>query len=120
METIIIQETDRDVLELLYAALEIEGYHVYALQDYDPDFLQIIDKARPHVVILDYRLSGEACKTLCREIKAQYRHLPVLALSCNSNINEIYSRDGFDGHIEKPFDLNHLYHILRTYIPEQA
>jgi DNA-binding response OmpR family regulator len=120
METIIFQETDPDILEVLYAALELEGYQVYAVQDYDPDFLQVIDKARTHVVILDYRLRGEDCKRLCREIKAQYRHLPVLALSCNSNINECYHQDGFDGYVEKPFDLDQLYRILRAHIPKQA
>ena len=40
METIIIQETDRDILEVLYAALELEGFRVYALADYDADFFK--------------------------------------------------------------------------------
>ena len=120
METIIFQETDPDILEVLYAALELEGYQVYAVQDCEPDFIEIIDKARPHVVMLDYRLSGEACKAFCLAIKKHYPHLPVLALSCNSNINECYHRDGFDGYVEKPFDLDQLYRILRAHIPKQV
>jgi CheY-like chemotaxis protein len=67
--------------------------------------------------MLDYRLSGEQCIQYCRKIKKRYPHLPVLALSCNSNIHEVYSQSGFDGYIEKPFDLDLLYRILRTYIP---
>jgi DNA-binding response OmpR family regulator len=119
METIVIQETDKDILEVLYAALELEGFNVYALGEADEDFLEVIDKARPHVVMLDFRLSGEECKQVCREIKKRYPHLPVLALSCNSNINELYSKAGFDGYIEKPFDLDQLYRTLRRYIPRQ-
>lgn len=118
METIIIQDTDRDILDLLYAALELEGFRVYALPDCDPDFLEVIDQARPHVVMLDYRLSGEECQRLCREIKTRYPHLPVVAMSCNNNINEVYDQYGFDDYIPKPFDLAHLYAVLRKHIPQ--
>jgi len=119
METIVIQETDQDVLEVLYAALELEGFNVYALPGYERDYLEVIDKARPHVVILDFCMSGEECKILCREIKIRYPHLPVVAMSCNSNINEIYDRHGFDDYLEKPFDLDNLYRVLRKHIPKQ-
>jgi DNA-binding NtrC family response regulator len=116
METIIIQETDRDILEVLYAALELEGFRVYALADYDADFLKVIEQARPHVVMLDFRMTGENCKALCREIKARYPHLPVVAMSCNSNIDEVYDKHGFDDYIPKPFDLARLYEVLRKHI----
>ena len=120
METIIIQETDQDILDVLYVALELEGFQVYALNDTGPDFLKLIEMAKPHVVALDYRLSGENCVRLCQQIKQCYPHLPVLALSCNTNINEVYSKYGFDGYIPKPFDLDLLYRILRKHIPQQA
>ncbi|MFA6083526.1 response regulator [Mucilaginibacter sp.] len=119
METIIIQDTDQDILDILYTALELEGFRVYGLNSCGEDFIELIGMARPHVVMMDYRLSGENCIRACREIKARYPHLPVLALSCNSNINEVYSRSGFDGYIEKPFELDQLYGILRKYIPQQ-
>jgi DNA-binding response OmpR family regulator len=118
METIVIQDTDQDILDILYFALKAEGFQVYALNDTGPEFLELIEKAKPHVVALDYRLSGEDCTRLCREIKQRYPHLPVLALSCNTNINEVYSQFGFDGYIPKPFDLDLLYRILRKHIPK--
>lgn len=116
METIVIHETDRDVLDILYTALELEGFRVYALPEADPGFLEVIEKARPHVVILDYRLSGENCKKFCREIKARYPHLPVVAMSCNNNIHEVYDQHGFDDYIPKPFDLDLLYRVLRKHV----
>lgn len=117
MGKIVIQETDQDILEVLYAALELEGFEVYALPDIDAGYLEIIERARPHVVALDFRMSGEDCRQCCREIKAAYPHLPVVAMSCNSNINEVYNRYGFDDYIPKPFDLAQLYEVLRKYIP---
>jgi DNA-binding NtrC family response regulator len=120
METIVIQDTDQDILDTLYAALELEGFQVYALSDTGPEFLELIERAKPHVVALDYRMAGEDCRRLCGDIKQRYPHLPVLALSCNSNINEVYSQFGFDGYIPKPFDLDLLYRVLRKHIPKQT
>jgi DNA-binding response OmpR family regulator len=119
METIVIQDTDQDILDILCVALELEGFQVYALSDTGPEFLELIDKAKPHVVVLDYRLSGADCIRLCGEIKERYPHLPILALSCNANINEVYRQFGFDDYIPKPFDLDLLYRILRKHIPKK-
>lgn len=119
METIIVQETDRDVLDILTVALREGGFNVFALIDCDDNFLDLIDKIRPHVVILDYRFSGDKSIIMCKLIKAKYPNLPVIALSCNNNINDVYSRHGFTDYIKKPFDLDVLYKILRKHIPKQ-
>jgi len=118
METIIVQDTDEAVLDVLTLALQMEGFEVFSLTDINGNFLDVIDEVRPHVVMLDYKLHGDACIEVCHQIKGKYPHLPVLALSCNSNINQEYRINGFDGYIEKPFDLTLLYKILRKYIPK--
>lgn len=117
MKTIIVQETDRDVLDVLTQALELENYQVYALQQTEVNFMELIDQIRPHVVMLDYRLTGEKCMEIFMEIKQKFPHLPLIALSCNHNINTIAIESGFDDYIPKPFDLDHLYLTLRKYIP---
>jgi DNA-binding response OmpR family regulator len=115
---IIIQETDQDILAILKYALEAEGFNVYALTDCEADFLSLIDEHRPHVIMLDYRLDGKICVAILETIKERYPHLPVIAMSCNHNINDVYSAKGFDDYIPKPFDLDHLYNTLRKYIPK--
>ncbi|MDO3627634.1 response regulator [Mucilaginibacter sp. BT774] len=120
METIIVQDTDQNVLEMLIIALELGNFKVYPLIDFDDDFMGMIDKYRPHVVMMDYTWHGERCLEVCRSIKAKYPHLPVIASSCNNNIHQEYSRLGFDGYIKKPFDLDLLYRILREHIPKPA
>jgi DNA-binding response OmpR family regulator len=117
---IIIQETDQDILDILKYVLEQEGYQVYALTDSDADFLCLIAQHRPHVVMLDFRLDGKICLTILERIKEKYPHLPVIAMSCNHNINDEYSIFGFDDYIPKPFDLDHLYLTLRKYIPKNV
>jgi len=118
METIIIQDTEKDILDVLTAALEMEHFKVFSVMGYETDLLGMIGRIRPHVVILDYRMDGNDCVRICREIKARYPHLPVVAMSCNSNINEVYNRHGFDDYIEKPFHLDRLYTVLRKHIPK--
>jgi DNA-binding response OmpR family regulator len=117
METIIVQETDSDVLDILTYALQQGGFNVYPLLNCDDKFLDIIEQTKPHVVMLDFKLRGEECMRVLREIKTKYPHLPVIAASCNSNINEDYDRAGFDDYIPKPFDLESLYLTLRKHIP---
>jgi DNA-binding response OmpR family regulator len=118
MEKVVVQETDEAILDILTFALKQEGFQVFSLIGFDHDFLEIIDKVRPHVVMLDYKLDGSRCIDICRQIKHKYPHLPVIALSCNTNIHEVYNQHGFDDYIRKPFDLDNLYSVLRTHIPK--
>lgn len=117
MGKIIVQDNDQSVLDVLKLALEMEGFQVCTMEHCDDNILQMIDQIRPHIVILDVKMSGEDCKAICIKIKAKYPHLPVLAISCNTNIQEQYSKFGFDGYIIKPFDLDLLYSIMRRHIP---
>ncbi len=119
MQTIIIQDTDEAILDILTIALQMENFQVYSVLDYDSNFLDLIDQLRPHVVMLDYKLDGKACIKICHQIKEKYPHLPVIALRCHHNINEEYNKHGFDDYIPKPFDLDLLYDVLRKHIPLQ-
>jgi DNA-binding response OmpR family regulator len=119
METIIVQDTNAAILDVLTQALTLEGFEVLPVENVEDDFLSLVDQHRPHVVMLDYKLDGEACKQACFRIKQRYPHLPIIAMSCNYNIDRLYGENGFDGYIRKPFDLDLLYAILRRHIPTQ-
>lgn len=121
MATIIVQDKDASILEVLTIALQMKGFTAISIDTCDEELmLDIIDKERPHVVMMDIRLSDEDCINACKAIKQKYPHLPVIALSCNNNIHEQYDQHGFDGYISKPFDLDLLYSILRSHIPPTA
>lgn len=116
MKTVLLYETDVTLLDILKTALEIDNFKVYTITDEAFNFLEIINRLKPHVVLLDYKLSGDASKLICRKIKDKYPHLPVIALSCNNNIHEVYAKNGFDDYISKPFDLDLLYKVLRKHV----
>ncbi len=116
MKTALLFEPDAGLYDVLKLALELDHFQVHTILDEGSDFLESINVLRPHVVLLDYKLSGEVSREICRKIKLKYPHLPVIALSCNNNIHEIYDKHGFDDYIPKPFDLDLLYRILRKHI----
>jgi len=118
MNRILVQDNDPEVLDILKECLQLGGFEVYSHQKADNDFLKIIDDYRPHVVVLDYKLDGLQAIEMCHQIKAKYPFLPVIAISCNANIQTKYAKGGFDDYIKKPFDLKLLYEILHKYIPK--
>jgi DNA-binding response OmpR family regulator len=117
MKKLLIQDTDKEILKNLALVLREKGYNVMTTLHYDY-ILNDINLFRPHVVMIDFKLDGEKCIAAYKLIRDKYPHLPVLALSCNSNIHEEYSKIGFDDYISKPFDLDNLYSILRKHIPK--
>ncbi|MDP9046670.1 MAG: response regulator [Bacteroidota bacterium] len=120
MKNIIIQETDASILEMITIALSLDGLSVVPIKSCSEDFLTLIDKHRPHAILLEYFLDGANCIESCRQIKSIYPRLPVIALSCNNHINELYEQGGFDDYIRKPFDLAVLYKVLRKQIPKET
>jgi DNA-binding response OmpR family regulator len=117
MDKIVIQETDRAVLDVLKLALTEAGFEVYATDQLSVDFLDIIAEKQSDVVVLDYKLDGQDAINVCNQIKQRFPHLPIIALSCNYNIDQEYGQHGFDDFIRKPFDIDRLVKIIRKHIP---
>ena len=118
MDKIVIQETDRAVVDVLKIALTEAGFEVYASDHLSAGFLDVIATKQPDVVMLDYKLSGQEAINVCNQIKQRFRHLPIIALSCNYNIDQEYREHGFDDFIRKPFDIDLLVKIIRKHIPK--
>jgi DNA-binding NtrC family response regulator len=116
MHTIILQDTDHAILDLLTQALGMEGFAVKPVTGLEGNLLNLIASCRPKVVVLDYRLNGEVCRQHCKEIKERYPHVPVIAMSCNDGIGRIARQYHFDGYIRKPFDLDLVFGIIRRQI----
>ncbi|WP_449437003.1 response regulator [Pedobacter steynii] len=116
METIFIQETDESVRDVVTMIIEGEGYRVWAVKECSPELLAEFAYRKPGLAILDFKLTGECCIRICRQIKRLWPKLPVLAISCNSNIASVYRQFGFDGYLEKPFDLDRLVAVVRRFV----
>ncbi|MES2456293.1 MAG: response regulator [Bacteroidota bacterium] len=117
---VLVQEHDKSILDVLSTALEIENFAVVTVLSCGDRILELIDRHRPHVVMLDIKLKARDCIEVCHQIKETYPHLPVIALSCNENIEAESAKEGFDSYLKKPFDIEVLYQLLRKYLPESS
>jgi len=115
MKKVIVQDTDFDLLETLTFLLQDASFEVLPILHYK-DVASQISSFNPHLVLLDFRLSGTECTCLCASIKKDFPLLPVLALSCNHNIQKEYALAGFDDYISKPFDIDHLLSVLEKFM----
>ncbi|WP_295720321.1 response regulator [Mucilaginibacter sp.] len=113
METILVQENDLGTLEAVTEALQMEGFRVYSLTDCNDNVLDMIRRHHPRLVLLDCWLFNHSGKQVCQWIKAHFRRLPVVALSCDDQIDVHYRELGFDDYLKKPFDLDQLYYVVR-------
>jgi len=115
METIMVQENDEATLEVVTAALKMKGYRVCSLEDYNENAIERIRRYHPKLVLLDCWLGTHSGKKLGHWIKGHFRKLPIIAFSCDNQIEEQYRALGFDGYLKKPFDLEHLYDVVREH-----
>lgn len=111
---IIVQDCDAGVLEVLSLSLEIEGINVLPLRS-SYEIISHIEQFSPDAIILDFKLSGTDAIHACMMIKTKFENLPVIASSCNNNIQSEYRKYGFNDYLKKPFDLDSLYSSLKKY-----
>jgi len=82
------------------------------------NIIDLLSLHQPHIVLLDYNLETENGGEICKHIKSskQYSHIPVILLSAFPRF--IYShRDiGYDGFLEKPFDIQELINLVEDKI----
>src|SRR6202012_1315017 len=110
---LLIQENDQDIVEILCIALEMEGYETFTVFGYEIDFIALIHKFCPRLVMLDHKLDGRESIRTAKNIRFHFPLLPLVASSCNTALNHTYREEGFNGYLAKPFDLDELYRLLR-------
>ena len=106
---IFVADDDTDILDILKLMLQTRRYHVIVsttakeLFEYSPDQL-------PDLILLDIWMSGIDGREICARLKKNEttRHIPLLFISANSNIQSITKECGAEGFIAKPFDMHML------------
>ena len=117
MATIIVQESDEAIIDVITLALEEEGHHTIGLLDQCPFALsQKLRLYIPDIVFLDYRAAYETGIALFRAVKEFSPRLPVIALSCDINISQTAQTVGFSSYIQKPFDLEDLFNKVKLFV----
>ncbi len=100
---ILIVDDDPELLALLRALLEVQGFIVYTASDGETA-LQLLHQVAPDLVILDVLMPGLNGKEVCQRIRRR-SPVPILFLTAIGEVDSIVDglNRGADDYMTKPF-----------------
>jgi two-component system alkaline phosphatase synthesis response regulator PhoP len=106
---ILVIEDDAHMRRGLQDNLEFEGYEVY-VTDSGEEGLRLYQKHSPNLIILDVMLTGIDGIEVCRKLRAEKKHVPIIMLSVRSSeVDKVLGLEtGADDYMTKPFGLKEL------------
>ncbi|MDD4899065.1 MAG: response regulator [Candidatus Omnitrophica bacterium] len=112
METrkrILIIDDEEDLVRMLKAHLEKQGYEVYAAYD-GQQGLEVVNAKHPDLVVLDINLPVMNGIEFYEKITTSYgkTKVPVLVLTARDELGELFKEIDADGFLAKPFETNDL------------
>jgi two-component system alkaline phosphatase synthesis response regulator PhoP len=117
-EKILIVDDEPDLLKIACFRLEKSGYQILSATD-GQSALEMVDKERPDLVLLDLRLPLLNGPDVCLRMKKDQnlKHIPVILFTASTqNIAEITEACGAQGYITKPFAVDELLEKIKKLI----
>jgi DNA-binding response OmpR family regulator len=109
MKKIFVVEDDAAILKALEEYLQSESYEVKAT-DNGEVALDLINKYKPDLILLDLILPGKNGIEICRELRLNKNLTPIIMLTSKSDeIDKVLGLElGADDYMTKPFSLREL------------
>lgn len=109
LKRILVLDDNQDILEIVHETLAYENFEVKSTS-VSGEVIPLMEQFSPHLLILDYRVSGENGGEICRRVKLhpEYNEIPVIIFSAYINNADELKAYGCDAIINKPFDLKEL------------
>jgi two-component system chemotaxis response regulator CheY len=104
---VLVVDDDPDIRELLFTALEDEGFEVVPAGN-GQEALAIIATFRPDVIVLDLMMPVMDGWQFAREMRARDEDIPIVLLSAARDLGTHAKALSAADIIEKPFDLSEL------------
>ena len=113
---IFVADDDPAILDALKIILEEVGYEVET--SVNGRIFQTNKEHLPDLLLLDIWMSGLDGGAICKQLKTQdlTKHIPVIMISANKDLEQITKDAGADDFIEKPFQMVNLLAKIDTYI----
>lgn len=112
---IYLVEDDESLAEALSILLSEEGYDVETFIDGN-SLGTHMERAIPHMVILDYRLPGENGITITTKLKQQSstKDLPIMLISATqADLKYLAKKAHADAYLIKPFAINDFLRVVK-------
>lgn len=112
---VLVVEDHADAREAVRCLLEVRGHRVDVAAD-GPGAVDSALASRPEVVLVDIGLPGLDGFEVARRIRAtaEGKHMKLVALTGYGDVTDRQRalESGFDAHLVKPIDPDHLYRLL--------
>ena len=117
---ILVEDDERDIVEMLDIRLQENGYEVFAVYD-GLDALTAARTQRPDLILLDYTLPKKNGVEICRELKSdgELKHIPVILLSAYQQ-DQIDRHHLADAYVTKPYHADKLLLKIATLLASSA
>ncbi|WP_312398724.1 response regulator [Sphingobacterium sp.] len=116
-KTVLIFEDDTIILEVITVVLTDLGFHV-EVSETSHDIIQKVESTKPDIILMDNWIPNIGGVEATRLLKDddRFKHIPVIYVSANNDIESLAARAGADDFLAKPFDLDDLENIVKKYI----
>lgn len=103
---VLLCDDDDGILDVGKILLEEKGYIVKAITQ-TADLLNTIDDFSPDLIMLDVWMPGQGGEELTEVLKKDIRtrHIPVILMSAQRDLDKKAGSAGADGYLSKPFDI---------------
>ena len=112
---IVVADDDRDTVLSLTALLEDEGFETLAVYD-GLRVVQAVVEFRAHAALVDIGMPGMSGYDIARELRKRYdaaKPLLIAVTAWTKAADRLMATvAGFDHHVGKPYDPNHLLELL--------
>jgi len=111
-----IIEDEPVIAEMMSILLEVDGYKVISLSD-TVRARQKLRNNEVDMVLLDLNLNGETGQSMCAYIKGHQdlKHIPVILVSANNEIEQIKKNCQADDFIKKPFEIDDFMEKVKSF-----
>jgi PAS domain S-box-containing protein len=114
-QRVLIVDDNQDSAESLALLFELEGHETYTAHD-GVEAVEVLEKHRPQVVLLDIGLPGLDGHEVCRRVREQPwgKDIVMIALTGWGQEDDRRKSEeaGFNGHLVKPVDYDKLLELL--------
>ncbi len=105
---ILVVDDEKHIRMLYQEELQVEGYDV-AVSDGEEPILEVVDRERPAIVILDIKLGvNRSGLDLLQDIRSRYTDLPVILSTAYDSFQHDLKSIAADFYVVKSVDLTEL------------
>jgi len=118
---ILVIDDDRDMIKILRARLEKDGYDVVVASN-GVEGMEEIKKQKPDLILLDLGLPIMDGYTMLKELKRSdlYKDIPIIVLSGRKKVKELIELEGVVDFLAKPFGQGELNNRIQWHLLKKA